>query len=147
MKFFYCWLCLGLLISCNSGPAKPETTSETNGYLSLQQIMALSEQADFVDFLFYHMDVSVSQNDKASISQTVDFFDSKPRTATMNCPAIGRISFQSGGKIIREADIHFLGTGCGYFTIIENKKPVGTNLISETGLKFFETLITNYKPQ
>ena len=100
-----------------------------------------------MDFLFYHMNVSVSQSDKASISQTVDFFASQPRAATMNCPAIGRISFQSGGKIIREADIHFLGTGCGYFSIIENKIPVGTNLISEAGLKFFETLITNYKPQ
>lgn len=147
MKFLNCWLCLGLLVSCNAGPAKPEAAAESNGYLDLQQIMALSEQADFVDFLFYHMDVSVSQSDKASISQTVNFFARQPRPVTMNCPAIGRVSFQSGGKIIREADIHFLGTGCGYFTIIENKKPVGTNLISEAGLKFFETLISNYKPQ
>lgn len=147
MKFYYCWLSLGLLISCNSGPVKPQAKTESNAFLSPEQITALSGQADFVDFLFYNMNVSVSQSDKASISQTVGFFASQPRPATMNCPAIGRISFQSGGKIVREADIHFLKGGCGYFTIIENKIPVGTNLISETGLKFFETLIENYQPK
>ncbi|HNR08084.1 MAG TPA: hypothetical protein PKM27_12260 [Saprospiraceae bacterium] len=147
MKIIHGWICLGLLVSCNSGPSKPKVPPESMAYLNLQQIMALSEQADFVDFLFFNMDVSVSQSDKASISQTVNFFDNQAKPEGMNCPAIGRISFQSGGKIIREADIHFLGTGCGYFTIIENKKPVGTNLISEPGLKFFETLVTNYKPK
>ena len=147
MKSIQSWLCLGLLVSCNSGPAKPEASPESKAYLNLQQIMALSEQADFVDFLFYNLDVSVSQSDKASISQTVNFFDPQPKAVGMNCPAIGRISFQSGGRIIREADIHYSGSGCGYYTIIENKKPVGTNLISEPGLKFFETLLANYKAQ
>jgi hypothetical protein len=143
-------ICLGivLLFSCKSNPAPtPEKPADKSpGYLNQDDLSSLSGNADFVDIIFYQMDISVSQNDAASVRQTTQFLTLNGKPSAMNCPAIGRLTFLSKGKIIREADIHFQSTACAYFTLIENKKPVGTCLISPDGLKFFNSLLSSYQP-
>lgn len=123
-------------------PAQPGAAS----HLTNDDILNLSNSADYVDILFYHMNISVSQNDPPSIRQSVYFLTANGKPANMQCAPIGRISYLSKGKIIREADIH-LSPGCNYFTIIENKASVGTVLMSPEGVKFIQTLIDSYKPQ
>lgn len=113
--------------------------------ITAAQLQDLIAKVDYVDFLFYNMDISVSQNDKASINQSIAFLSTTPKPSGMNCPSIGRMSLQSQGKIILEADIHQLGTNCGYFTIIENKAAKGSCLMSAEGMKFLTTLINGYK--
>lgn len=144
-------LSLGLitLFCCTSdapkaGPAKP---LKTQGYLSQSDILSIVREADFVDMIFYTMDISVSQNDLASVQQTAQFFSVEGKPADMECPAIGRLSILSKGKIIKEADIHYKLRSCAYFTVIDHKKPVGTCMISAAGLKFFDSLIASYQPK
>jgi hypothetical protein len=148
MKVSLYWLGMVLFISCkpNPAPIQDKPAEKAPGYLTQADISALSKEADFVDIIFYQMDISVSQNDQASVQQTAHFLSVDGKPTGMNCPAIGRLTYLSKGKIIREADIHFQGIGCAYFTIIENKKPVGTCLISPEGLKFFDSLIASYQP-
>lgn len=142
--------CLGivLLFSCKSNPAptQEKQAEKSQGHLTQDDILSLSRDADFVDIIFYQMDISVSQNDPASVLQTTQFLTLNGKPSGMNCPAIGRLTYLSKGKIIREADIHFQGTACAYFTIIENKNPVGTCTISPDGLKFFDSMISSYQP-
>lgn len=135
------------LLACKSGtsPVPKDLLEKIPSYLTLSDIQNLASEADFIDFIFYQMDISVSQGDKASIQQTTQFLTVDGKPSAMNCPAIGRLSIQSKGKIIREADIHIQGTSCAYFTLIEHKKPVGTCLISPDGRKFFDSLIASYQ--
>lgn len=144
---FYLFLFISILVFafCKDESASKKTApTETAGVLSPNEIEDLVNKADYVDFLFYHMNISVSQNDKASIAQSCRFLTPIAKTFAMNCPAIGRVSFQSMGKIVLEADLH-LAQNCGYFTIIENKKEKGTSLMSSDGVKFFTALVDGYK--
>jgi len=136
------------LLACNSGnPPSPKNVSEKiSSYLTSSDIQNLANEVDFIDIIFYQMDISVSQGDKASTQQTTHFLTADGKPTEMNCPAIGRLTLQAKGKIIREADIHVQGGGCAYFTLIENKKPVGTCLISPDGRKFFDSLLASYQP-
>lgn len=148
MKAIIVCLNLVFILSCQSKSttAKSDPGTEAQGYLSQQQINAIINQSDFVDIIFYHMDISVSQSDLASVQQTALFLSSKPKPASMNCPSMGRLTLQSKGKIIQEADIHFAPKTCGYFTLIVDKKPVGTCLIADNGLKFLESIVASYQP-
>jgi hypothetical protein len=136
MKPIFLFLGIALWISCKTKPG-----------LDQAEIQTISQQADHMDLLFYKMDISVSQTDKQSILQTMGFFGAEANSSNVSCPSIGRISFQEQGKIILEADVHYQGNDCYYFTIIENKKPAGTNLMSETGRKFFSQLLQSYLPK
>jgi hypothetical protein len=134
-----------LLAFCkNESNSKKTTPAENPGILSQIEIEDLVNKVDYVDFLFYHLNISVSQNDKPSIAQSCRFLTTGAKLTEMNCPAIGRVSFQSLGKIILEADMH-LAQNCGYFTIIENKKEKGTSLMSPDGVKFLNALVDGYK--
>ncbi|MBK6389572.1 MAG: hypothetical protein KA109_03970 [Saprospiraceae bacterium] len=143
------WLIIFTFIACKNNKEEkksdPVRTSAAS-YLTNDDILNLSNSADYVDMLFYHMNISVSQNDPPSIRQSVNFLTASGKPSNMQCPPIGRISFLSKGKIIREADIH-LSPGCNYFTIIENKVSSGTVLMSPEGVKFLQALIDSYKPQ
>ncbi|MBP6794239.1 MAG: hypothetical protein KA143_04250 [Saprospiraceae bacterium] len=142
MKIWSIMLFAFLFSYCkNEAPKSKDAPS----VITTAQQQDLIAKVDYVDFLFYNMDISVSQNDKASINQSITFLSTAPKPATMNCPSIGRMSLQSQGKIILEADIHHQGNSCGYFTIIENKAAKGTCLMSADGMKFLTTLINGYK--
>ena len=142
MKIWSIMLFAFLFSYCkNEAPKSKDALS----VITTAQQQDLIAKVDYVDFLFYNMDISVSQNDKASINQSITFLSTTPKPATMNCPSIGRMSLQSQGKIILEADIHQQGNSCGYFTIIENKAAKGTCLMSADGMKFLTTLINGYK--
>lgn len=142
MKIWSIMLFAFLFSYCkNEAPKSKDAPS----VITTAQQQDLIAKVDYVDFLFYNMDISVSQNDKASINQSITFLSTTPKPATMNCPSIGRMSLQSQGKIILEADIHQQGNSCGYFTIIENKAAKGTCLMSADGMKFLTTLINGYK--
>lgn len=135
---------LFVILFSNCKNEAPKAAAEPAG-VTTAQIQDLIARVDYVDFLFYNMDISVSQNDKGSINQSITFLTTTPKPITMNCPSIGRMSLQSQGKIILEADIHHQGTICGYFTIIENKVAKGTCLMSENGMKFLGKLFDGYK--
>ncbi len=144
--------CVGLLLLTTNACKNTSSTTPKNVAQQAELVAGLSgidinnlvQQADFVDFLFYHMDISVSQEDIASIQTSAKFFSAEVKPANMQCAAIGRISFLSKGKIIREADIHLIGA-CSYFTIIENKLAKGTNRISPEGVNFLQTLMNSYQ--
>ncbi len=137
-----------IIIGCKNEPKTTspmaQATKPVPGGLSQVDINLLAEQVDFVDFLFYHMEISVSQNEPTSVKTTARFFTPVGKPDTMQCPAIGRISFQAKGKIIKEADIH-IGPGCQYFTLIEGKISKGTNLMSPEGANFFQSLVKSYQ--
>ena len=142
MKIWSIMLFAFLFSYCKNEAPK---SKDAPAVITAAQQQDLIAKVDYVDFLFYNMDISVSQNDKASINQSITFLSTAPKPATMNCPSIGRMSLQSQGKIILEADIHQQGNNCGYFNIIENKAAKGTCLMSADGMKFLTTLINGYK--
>jgi hypothetical protein len=145
MKIWIFLLPVFLFFNCkNEAPPKKQVQTLAQRILSENDIEDLATKVDFVDFLFYHMNISVSQNDLASIQLSVHFLTSEPKPASMQCAPIGRVSFQSKGKIIFEADMHY-ADHCGYFTVIENKTSKGTCLMSPNGVNFLTTMINSYK--
>ncbi|MEP7267672.1 MAG: hypothetical protein ABI844_08585 [Saprospiraceae bacterium] len=151
MKFIALFLLyVGCIITaCKDSPkssaaAHPKAIEKS--VVTAEDIERIAHEADYVDILFFNMAISVSQTDRASIVQTAHFFSPEVKTNTSTCPSMGRITLQSKGKILIEADIHFQGV-CKYFTIIENKKPIGVTMMTKEGEYFLSSLINNYQPE
>jgi hypothetical protein len=140
-------LFLGLLAAC-----KPEhgATAETPAaapaqaalpYMSREDINALFTATDKVDIIFYDLPVSVSQDDATSAKNTVTYISPLPPPAEWSCPAVGRLSWISGGAIIKEANVH-IDSVCAYLVFVQQEQPVASNVMGPAGQQFFRSVIS-----
>ena len=142
---------LGLaLFSCNSNP-KTETkkTSPTtvnaaaniDGLLPLPEkdVKILWERCDYLDYLFYNTNFTLSQDDQASIRQFLTFLSSEPSKTNSECESLGRVFFQEKGEILYEAEFHFK-KGCTHLIFLKNNKPIYKNELTPQGIQFFMNL-------
>jgi hypothetical protein len=113
------------------------------GYPALgnQDISTLYAQADKVDIIFYHLPISVNQEDPSSVKNTVLYVTPASPKITAKCQPIGRLSWMSQGNIIREADI-YCDTGCEYLLFIQDNKPFAANAMHQAGVDFFKNVIS-----
>lgn len=156
-------LILGILLltmltsSCNgkkgNEPLSTENQSTSTGsvkteslpYLSSKDVNSLYSIAEQVDIIFYKLPISVSQDDAASAKNTVLYISPAAPKITSECGPIGRLSWISDGKIVREADF-YIGEGCNHFVFIENGKPVYKNAMGIEGVQYFQTIMSQVPP-
>jgi len=102
--------------------------------------------AEQIDVIFYSLPISVSQDDPASAKNTTLYLVPATPNITSQCQPIGRMSWISGGKIVREADF-YIGEGCNHFVFFQNGKPVYENAMSLDGVQYFQTIMSQKPPE
>ena len=145
------FLLANLTSGCNS---KKESESSANDnkssaatfpFVSSQDVNTLYSQAEQVDIIFYKLPISVNQDDPASAKNTVLYVAPAAPIITRTCEPVGRLSWISGGKIIKEADF-YIGEGCNHFVFMENGQAVYKNAMDPAGVQFFQTIMSQVKP-
>lgn len=119
----------------------PAATAKTETYPSIpfELIKKLWDNCDYVDFVFYYSNFSMSQDAQNSIRGTIQHISKEPAAINPNCKAIGRVFFQIDGQNAAEADIH-LAEGCAYYIFYKNGQKVYANKMTEVGLKFYQNI-------
>ncbi len=135
---------------------KPSTTADTPPENQAQQRAAqklelpglpqemrdkLFYECDYIDLIFYQQNFSMSLNEKPSIEQIIAIVSADPATYFSACQASGRAFFQSKGRVITEADVHFSDNNCAYFVFMENGKPAYANNMNESGVSLFKSYL------
>ncbi len=106
-----------------------------------QEIMNnLWQNCTAIDFLFYELPVSMSQDDQASIRQTLTHVATNTPAYDKSCKAIGRIFFQANGEPLTEAEI-FFNQKCQYYVFHEQGKPAYANAMTEAGVAFMNKVL------
>lgn len=126
-------------------PAQAESIlPDSLGFLDKADIAALNASADHVDIIFYNHPISVSQDDTASVRNTVHYIMHYAPTVTYKCAPLGRLAWMANGVIVKEADI-YVGTGCNYLLFIANNKPYAANAMAMEGVQFFNNILAQVK--
>jgi hypothetical protein len=127
-----------------------EKTSATNASpypsMSNEEISTLYSITDKVDMIFYNLPMSINQDDARSAKNTVLYISPAPALINTPCKALGRLSWISKGAIVKEADI-YCDTGCQYFIFMTDNKPVAANAMSESGVVFFNQILSQAAQQ
>ncbi len=144
-----------LFLSCGQSTG---TTGETNSNTSTTPVSAnqateklpsigidlmqkLFDQCNYVDYLFYESDFSMSMNNKQSIQQTLSHVSEQVPTLDPNCKSIGRVFYEIDGNTEIEAEIYF-SNACQYFVFIKDKKRVYANNITADGVAHFNNIFS-----
>ena len=90
--------------------------------------------------------MSVNQDDAASAKNTVLYISPAPAIMSHPCKPLGRLSWLSQGVIVREADI-YADTGCQYLIFMKDNHPVAANALSESGIQFFNQVLSKVQQQ
>ena len=118
----------------------PPTTSEavSSPYPSITQekMMNLYENCDYIDFVFYGTNFSMSQNQQPAIRSTLGGVSTTPAKVVASCQPVGRVFFQIDGQNAEEADL-FFGGSCLYYLFLENGSYAYGNQLTEEGFAFY----------
>lgn len=138
--------------SCNTDKTKQKVetpkTTETKKVADIplpyppipeEDIRVMWEKSDYIDYLFYATNFSLSQNDQASIRQFLSFLASASGNKNESCKSLGRVFFQEKGDILYEAEFYFQ-EGCTYLVFLVDNKPKWSNQLTPQGKKFFMNL-------
>lgn len=160
-RFFLLLLLVGSIAACqpkssssgDGGDADNETTPAANGtsqtatsavsYPSIpfDTLSMLWEKCDYVDFVFYNLNFSMSQNEKVGIQSTLRHIAEDVPVINENCAPVGRIFFQVDGRNALEGDF-FIGENCLYYIFYENGKKTYANSMTEMGKNFFSNIFS-----
>lgn len=127
----------------STASAKPAPTPQGTPMESIpfEEVKNLFDKCDYIDYLFYNTNFSISQNQKGSIQTAISHIAQSPAIHNPACKAIGRIFYQIEGKSILEADIHFQD-GCTYFRFLKDKKYAYGNLMTDDGVLYMNNILT-----
>lgn len=122
-----------------------DKTAEVNTELSnLSSIppevyVELMTKCDYIDYIFYDLPISISQNNPEAIQTNINFmFKEAPTHVNADCKPMGRKFFHHDGEIFLEADMYFNPDNqCFFYIFLENGKPKYANLISKDGINFY----------
>jgi len=113
---------------------------------SLMQV--LIDSTDYVDYLFYDMDFSMSMDNKQGVMYSLAKIGEEPASISGTCKPIGRVFYQIKGRNAAEADLYF-SKGCTYLIFMKDNSPVYGNSMSEVGKTFlnnqFAAIMQNYQ--
>jgi hypothetical protein len=146
--FFIALLLTGILYSCGSdgsADSQNDTTepatnpvAEVPSYPSVpaDTIKALFNECDYIDYVFYYTNFSVSQKEQRDIQTAITYIASETPEINPNCKPVGRIFYQVEGENRVEADLYF-SQGCMYYLFYEDGKPAYANRIMPNGISFY----------
>ena len=149
MKNIFLFIIVSLLsvfFSCGHSDNKTTTTATQQTAtalpsISFEEMKEMYEQCDFIDFIFYQFDFSMSVNAKTNIQKIVGFVAPEIPTINPNCQPTGRIFFQKNGETMIEADMYFNDI-CQYFIFFKDGKQVYANSMSPQGKVYFNTVFS-----
>lgn len=128
-----------------TSPAAPAAAVSNNAGslppMSTERLKYLWDNCDYIDFVFFDLDFSMSQEEKSAIQGTIAGIGANAPTLNPACKPIGRVFFQVAGKNVEEADL-VMGQGCVYYIFQENGKSAYANLLTERGFKFYQDVFT-----
>lgn len=128
----------------------PPTTTETvtSPYPSITQekMLYLYENCDYVDFVFYGTNFSMSQNKQDAIRNTLGGVSTTPAKVVDSCTPVGRVFFQVDGVNAEEADL-FFGGSCLYYLFLENGSYAYGNQLTEGGYGFYQRIFEQVSTQ
>ncbi|MEP6795215.1 MAG: hypothetical protein ABJB16_12870 [Saprospiraceae bacterium] len=124
------------------------TSANSSPYPSMsnEEITSLYSLTDKVDMIFYNLPMSINQDEARSAKNTALYISPAPAIMNTPCKALGRLSWISKGAIVKEADI-YCDTGCQYFIFMTDNKPVAANAMSESGVVFFNQILSQAAQQ
>jgi hypothetical protein len=130
----------------NDANASAPVAAATYPSITKEMVQMLWEKCDYVDFVFYYLNFSMSQKVQNSIRQTIAHISSTVPQIDPNCKPIGRLFFQAEGKNIAEADI-FYSNGCAYYIFYENGQYAYANQMLPQGSKFYDNIFQQVQAQ
>lgn len=130
----------------NNADASASVGEATYPSIPVEKVKMLWDNCDYVDFVFYYLNFSMSQKVQNSIRQTIAHISSDVPQINPNCQPIGRIFFQSEGQNISEADI-FYSNGCSYYIFYEDGKYAYANKMLPQGTQFYDNIFKQVQAQ
>lgn len=101
----------------------------------------LMKECDFIDYIFFDLPFSLSQDEKESIIQNMNFIS---REGVTNIPAackpMARKFFKVKGTIVWEAEV-YMSDQCKHFIFYKDNKAVYANKMAQSGINFYNNLI------
>ena len=168
MKYFTLLLLSLLFLQCNNNPKKDDKTAEkttqtkpvsttaaptqavaTYPSITEEKMKYIYENCDYIDFIFYETDFSMSQNQRPAIIQTIGGVSTTPAPIDASCKPVGRLFFQVQGTNALEADLFFTGT-CMYYIFLENGTYAYANLMTPQAATFYQKIfaeVSTKRPQ
>ena len=109
--------------------------------LPLDTLQMLWDQCDYIDYVFYYKDFSVSQNKQQDIRASIRHISEQVPAIQAACQPIGRVFYQVQGENRLEADLYF-NQGCTYFIFYIKKKKTYANAMMPDGIQFFNQVMS-----
>lgn len=153
MKYFTLLLFSLLLLQCNNDPktegdianststVAPAQTVATYPSITEEKMKYIYDNCDYIDFIFYDVDFSMSQNQRPAIIQTIGGVSTTAAPIDTNCKPVGRVFFQVQGINALEADLFFTGN-CMYYIFLENGTYTYANLMTPQAATFYQKIFT-----
>jgi hypothetical protein len=142
-----------LLLSCKSDQKKDTNPTIDKNIVVEQKLQGLSplpaesmqrlfNEVTYIDYIFYDLPFSISQDDKPSINANIKLISPEKLGGINNsCKPIGREFFHIGGIIAFEADIYFQD-GCYGYVFLDKETPIYANKFSILGMKFYTNIFS-----
>ena len=135
-----------------AGSASAKTPEQKEGQLPRvpnELMQNLVDSADYVDYLFYELEFSMSMDNKQGVMYAISKIGENSPNLNPSCKPIGRIFYQIKGRNAAEADLYF-SQGCTYMVFMKDNVPVYANEMSDVGKTFlnnqFGAIMKNYIP-
>ena len=128
----------------------PPTTQEavTSPYPSIteEKMRNLYDNCDYIDYVFYGTNFSMSQNQQPAIRSTLGGISTTPAKVLASCQPVGRVFFMIDGQNVEEADL-FFGQTCLYYLFLENGTYAYGNQLTESGYAFYQRIFEQASTQ
>ena len=116
----------------SSKPALPSVPFDT--------LKMLYERSNYIDYLFYDLPVSMSQNNQQDVRGALAHISSDVPVRPAACQPIGQVFYEVDGTTRLRANLYF-SPGCMYLEFLENDQPAYANKLMPDGVAFFNNLL------
>lgn len=152
VKYFFYSLCI-FFISCANKKTDTNAAKQNEAAAALTgpEIPGISQDAyqrlldscTYIDYIFHDLPFSMSQNEKADLSQNVMFIDTKRPVGQLNpaCKPAARKFFSIKGVIVYDVDV-YISPACSYYVFVDKAgKPLFANQMTESGRNFYNNIL------
>ncbi len=121
-----------------------QQTGEKLPSITVEIMQKLFDQCNYVDYLFYETNFSMSMTNKQSIQQTLTHVSEQVPVLDPNCKSIGRVFYEIEGNTEVEAEI-FFSNQCQYFVFMKGNEKIYANNITADGVAHFNNIFNQAK--
>lgn len=124
-------------------PTAPSLSRMAVPSIPLAELQQLYNTCDFIDFIFFELPFSMSYDNAPAIQTAIKWVAQEVPLDNPGCKALARMSFQSKGGIVAEADI-YVSDNCAHLEWIKEGKTVYANKMSPAGHQHYMKLIQQF---